>query len=264
MIPLGEGLWNNIRQGHGYTPAAYTMPTLGTHLALALWPDTAVRRYGATPGIPQDVAQQAHRSVHRELALAAGEGEALQIHSQQEHGGGNVVVALGPGDMIITAVTAGGTINIRSAGEAIHLPLTQHAWAVIRHPTQANLQAARHNIDAAVQVEMELVSSTVWYRQRRRHPVSCSRDTAQQAGSEERNAAASGEDRGREAPCEGIHPRTSSTTGIEILGGSLQHMRHVQWEPIHNAAAVDHNPLVANLAREAAGETVIVWNGRTP
>ena len=42
MIPLGKGLWNNIRQGQGYTPAAYTMPTLGTNLALALWTDAAV------------------------------------------------------------------------------------------------------------------------------------------------------------------------------------------------------------------------------
>ena len=142
MIPIGRGLWNNIRHGHGYTPAAYTMPTLGTHLALALWPETADGGHDASPGVPQDVAHQAHRTIQHKPTLETGEGDSLQIHSQHDHGSGNVIIALGPGDMIITAVSIGGTINIRNAGEAIHLPLTQHAWTVIRHPTQANLKAA--------------------------------------------------------------------------------------------------------------------------
>ena len=118
------------------------MPTLGTHLALALWPETADGGHDASPGVPQDVAHQAHRTIQHKPTLETGEGDSLQIHSQHDHGSGNVIIALGPGDMIITAVSIGGTINIRNAGEAIHLPLTQHAWTVIRHPTQANLKAA--------------------------------------------------------------------------------------------------------------------------
>ena len=264
MIPLGKGLWNNIRQGQGYTPAAYTMPTLGTNLALALWTDAAGEGQGVTHGITQETARQVHNAAHREPALATENEEALQVHSQHDHGGGNVAIALGPGDMIATAVSAGGTINIRNAGETIHLHLTQHAWSVIRHPTQANLQAARHNIDATVQVEMELVIGTVWHHQRRRHPVSRNRETVPPTGSEDRTSSAPGEDRDRGTTSEGIHARTPSAATIGTLGGSLQHMRHVQWESSHNVAAVDPNPLVADLAREAAGEAIIVWNGRTP
>ena len=122
MIPIGRGLWNNMRRGHGYTPAAYTMPTLGTHLALALWPETTDGGHDSTPGVPQDVAHQAYRTTQQEPTLGTGEEDAIQIHSQYDHGSGNVIIALGPGDMIITAVSTGGTINIRSAGEAIRLP----------------------------------------------------------------------------------------------------------------------------------------------
>ena len=264
MIPSGRGLWNSIRHGHGYTPAAYILPKLGTHLALALWPETADGGHDASPGVPQDIAHQAHRAIHHEPILATGEGDALQIHSRHDHGSGNVIIALGPGDMIITAVSIGGTINIRSAGEAIHLPLTQHAWTVIRHPTQANLQAARYNIDASVQVEMELVTGTVWHHQRRRQVVTSRRNTVTTAENAERNAATAGEERGQETPSEETNTRASPTTRIDTLGGSLQHMRHVQWESIPNAPVVDYNPLVANLAREAAGEVLSSFGGGAP
>ena len=64
----------------------------------------------------------------------------MQMHSRYNHGRGNVMIALAPGDMIITSVANGSTINIRNACEALHLSLTQHAWTVIRHPIQANIQ----------------------------------------------------------------------------------------------------------------------------
>ena len=193
-----------------------------------------------------------------------GEGDAFQIHSQYDHGSGNVIIALGPGDMIITAVSIGGTINIRNAGEAMHLPLTQHAWTVIRHPTQANLQAARHNIDAFVQVEMESVTGTVWHHQRRRQVVTRHRGpTTNSEPAEQNTAMADGECRqGR--PNEEANPRAPHTTSTSTLGGSLQHMRHVQWESTLNAPAVDNNPLVANLAREAVGEVLSSFGAGAP
>ena len=121
MIPLGRGLWNNIRRDRGHTPAAYAMPTLGTHLALALWPETADGGRGSSPGVPQDVAHQVRRAMQTWSTLEMREGGTLQIHSQHGHGSGNVILALGPGDVIIIAVSIGGTINIRNAGEAMHL-----------------------------------------------------------------------------------------------------------------------------------------------
>ena len=39
MIPLGGGVWSRISGNGGGTPAAYTMPSLGTHLALTIWAD---------------------------------------------------------------------------------------------------------------------------------------------------------------------------------------------------------------------------------
>ena len=256
MIPLGRGLRNTIRRDHGYTPAAYTMPTLGTHLALALWPESANGGRDASPGVPQDVAYQARRATQAEPTPETGEEDTFQIHSQYDHGSGNVIIALGPGDMIITAVSIGGTINIRNAGEAMHLPLTQHAWAVIRHPAQANLQAARHNIDAFVQVEMESVTGTVWHHQRRRHVVTRHRDPTTSSESAEQNAPATDGRFGQRRPNEEANPRTPYTASTSTLGGSLQHMCHVQWESVLNAPVVDNNPLVANIAREAAGEVL--------
>ena len=138
MMPLGRGLWNTIRRDNGSTPAAYTMPTLGTHLALALWPESADGGRSTSPGVTQDVAHEARRATQVEATSEAGVGEPIQIHSQYDHGSGNVMVALGPGDMIITAVSNGSTFHIRNACEAMHLSLTQHAWTVIRHPIQAN------------------------------------------------------------------------------------------------------------------------------
>ena len=98
------------------------MPTLGTHLALALWPKSADGGRDASPGVPQDVAYQARRATRSEPTPGTGEEDTFQIHSQYGHGSGNAIIALGPGDMIITAVSIGGAINIRNAGEAMHLP----------------------------------------------------------------------------------------------------------------------------------------------
>ena len=163
---------------------------------------------------------------------------------------------VGPGDMINTAVSNGGTINIRSASEAMHLPLTQHAWTVIRHPTQANLQAARHNIDAFVQIEIESVTGTVWHHQRRRRAATRYRDPTTTTETAEQNASAADGSCGQRRPSGEANPRTPCTTSASTLGGSLQHMSHVQWESALNAPVVDNNPLVANIAREAAGETL--------
>ena len=265
MIPLGKGLWNNIRQGQGYTPAAYTMPTLGTNLALALWTDAAGEGQGATHGITQETAQQVHSAAHRELALAAGDGEALQVHSQHDHGGGNVAIALGPGDMIATAVSAGGTINIRNAGETIHLHLTQHAWSVIRHPTQANLQAARHNIDATVQVELELVTGTVWHYQRRRHPVSNNRETVPPNGGGNHNSAAT-----RRRPRPGYNQRGESCT--DIFDRRNRNLGRLSSAHAARAMGILHTRCGGGpqslSGRSCPGSRrrnpIIVWNGRTP
>ena len=96
----------------------------------------------------------------------------MQMRSRYNHGRGNVMIALAPGDMTITSVANGGTISIINACEALHLSLAQHAWTVIRHPIQANLQSARHNIDPVVQIELESVTGVVWHYQRRCQPES--------------------------------------------------------------------------------------------
>ena len=209
---------------------------------------------GATsPGVTQDVAHEARRATQAEAIPETGEGDPIQIHSQFS---GNVIIALGPGDMIITAVSNGCTINIRNAGEAMHLPLTQHAWTVIRHPTQANLQAARHNIDAFVQVEIESATGTVWHHQRRRRAATRYTDPATTTEAAEQNTSAADGSCGQRRPSGEANPRTPCATSASTLGGSLQHTSHVQWESALNAPAVDNNPLVANIAREAAGETL--------
>ena len=138
----------------------------------------------------------------------------------------------------------------------MHLPLAQHAWTVIRHPAQANLQAARHNIDAFVQVEIESVTGTVWHHQRRRRAATRYRDPTTTTETAEQNASAADGSYGQRRPSEEANPRTPCTTSASTLGGSLQHMCNVQWEPVLNAPVVDNNPLVANIAREAAGETL--------
>ena len=127
---------------------------------------------------------------------------------------------------------------------------------MIRHPTQANLQAARHNIDAFVQVEMESVTGTVWLHQRRRHVGTRHRDPTTISESAEQNASTADGRCGQERPNEEANPRTPHTISTSTLGGSLQHVRHVQWETTHNAPVVDNNPLVADLARAAAGEVL--------
>ena len=242
MIPLGRGLWNTIRRDNGSTPAAYTMPTLGTHLALALWPESADGERSTSPGVTQDVAHEVRRAAQVTAIAEAEEGDPIQIHSQYNHGSGNVMIALGPGDMITTAVSNGGTINIRNACESMHPSLTQHAWTVIRHPIQANLQAARHNIDASAQIGLESVTGTVWHYQRRRQPDTRYMDPETATGTAEQNTPAAGGSTGQSRPSEEVNPRAPGTTSASTLSGPLQHLSYVQWESADNAPPVDNNP----------------------
>ena len=119
MIPLGGGLWNAIRHENGSTPAAYTMPTLGTHLALALWSEPQNDDRNASAGVTQDVANEARKAAQAATNAESGGEDDMQIHSRYGHGMGNVMIALAPGDMIVTAVSNGGTIGIKNACEVL-------------------------------------------------------------------------------------------------------------------------------------------------
>ena len=191
----------------------------------------------------------------------------MQTHSRYGHGMGNIMVALAPGDMIITAVSNGGTINIKNACEVSQLCLTHHAWTAIRHPIQANLQAVRHNIDSFVQVELEPVTGIVWHYQRRRQPSMRNVGSEVAAGSNERDTSVAGENTRQRRPNENSNLQTEvppSTTG-GALSGPLQQFRHVQWEqPNNNASSADDNPLVANAATEAAREALASFGEGAP
>ena len=244
-----RGLWNTIRRENGSTPAAYTMPTLGTHLALALWPESPDGERNASAGVTQDVAHEARRAAQATTIVETEEEYPMQIHSRYDHGMGNVMIALAPGDMIITAVPNGGTINIRSACEALQLSLIQHAWTAIRHPIQANLHAARHSIDSLVQIELESVTGTVWHYQRRRQPDTRYMDPGTTTGTTERNTTVTWESTGQSRPNEEANPQAPTTANGGALSGPLQYLSHVQWDQDSNASPVDNNPLVAGMAR---------------
>ena len=104
MKPLGRGIWNTIRCDNGSTPAAYAMPTLGTHLALALWPESADNERSASAGVTQDVANEVRRAAQAATIVGTDGGDPMRMHSRYKHSRGNVMIALAPGDMIITAV----------------------------------------------------------------------------------------------------------------------------------------------------------------
>ena len=248
MIPLGGGLWNAIRHENGSTRAAYTMPMLGTHLALALWPEPQDGDRSASAGATQDVANEARRTVQAATITESGGEDVMQIHSRYEHDMGNVIIALGPGDMIITAVSNGGTISIKNACETLQLSLTHYAWTTIRHPIQAILQAARHNIDSFVQIELGSVTSVVWHYQGRRQPDTRYVDSGAATGTTERNTTGAGEGIGQRRPNEddNSQPEISPTTTVGTLSGPLQQLSHVRWGQASNASPVDSNPLVIN------------------
>ena len=169
--------------------------------------------------------------------------------------------------MIVTAVSNGGTIKIRSACEVMHITLTRHVWVAICHPIQANLQAARHNIDPVVQIEIESVTGIVWHYQRRRQPNRWSKDSEEPAGTPERNTTGTGEDNSQRRHNESTNPQTegppSATSGE--FNGPLQQLRHAQWEqPNSNAPSVDHNPLVASAATDAAREVLASFGEGAP
>ena len=63
------------------------------------------------------------------------------------------------------------SIKVNNTCDSIEAVLTHDAWIAIHHPIQANLQAARHLLDPATQIELESVTGTVWDYQRRRQPV---------------------------------------------------------------------------------------------
>ena len=154
VIPLGGGIWNATRQENGSSPAAHTMPSPGTQLALALWPGLQAESARTPNGVAQANANDALRVARAASAIDTDGEEAIRIHSRYDHGMGNIMMAIAPGDMIVTAVPNGGTIKIRSACEVIQISLTHHAWVAICRPLQANLQAARHTIDPVVQIEL--------------------------------------------------------------------------------------------------------------
>ena len=80
------------------------MPTLGTHLALALWPESADGERSASAGVTQDVANEVRRAAQAATTVGTDGGDLMQMHSRYNHSRGNVMIALAPGDMIITAV----------------------------------------------------------------------------------------------------------------------------------------------------------------
>ena len=176
MIPPGGGIWNATRQDNGSSPAAYTMPSLGTQLALALWPGQHAENAPTLNGVAQANANDAPRAVRTTLAIDTAGEDSIRIHSQYDHW------PIAPGDMIVTAVSNGGTIKIRSACEVIQISLTHHAWVAICHPFQANLQAARHIIDPVAQIELESVTGIVWHYRRRRQPNRWGTDTEEPTG----------------------------------------------------------------------------------
>ena len=267
MIPLGGGLWNATRQENGSTPAAYTMPTLGTQLALALRPEPQDGDRNASTGVAQDIANEAFRTVRTVADTEPWGEDDMHIHSRYAHGMGNIMIALAPGDMIITAVSNGGTISIRNACEVLQLSLTHRAWTAIRHPSQANLQAARHNIDSFVQIELEAVTGTVWHYQRKRQPNMRKVDSDEAAGSTERNTSATGENAWQRRLNENSNPQTEvpPNTTDGALSGPLQQLRHAQWErSIKNVPSVDNNPLAANVATEAAREALASFGAGAP
>ena len=73
MIPLGGGLQNATRHENGSTPAAYTMPTLGTQLAVALWPEPQEGDRSASAGVTQDTASEALRTARATTTLSSVE-----------------------------------------------------------------------------------------------------------------------------------------------------------------------------------------------
>ena len=253
MIPLGGGMWNSMRNNSGDTPAAYTMPSLGTHLALALRANQQLE----PGGIGIEEANEALRTARASMTANSGEEEAMDVHCQFEHGLGNVRIALAPGDIIVTTVVNGGTIQIRSACESMQVPLTHHARVAIHHPVQANMRAARHTIDPTVQIEFELVVGTVWLYQRRRQGNNVreprtNRQSCDGARPDNREAETDGAaaPNTRDVPME--EPIHRPHDGLD---GTLRQLRHVAWENSdEDTATIDHNPAAANNATQASRE----------
>lgn len=169
LIPLGGGTWRETAGEAGATPAAYTMPSLGTQIALALWPGYPEASDSAVEGVPQEEAHEVR--AHTMNMIAEVDHDAMHLHSLLENGLTNISVALGPGDIIIAAVAAGGSIRIRDACEGVEVVLPHHASVAITHPNQAGMHAARHLIDETTQIALESVTGAVWHYQRRRRTV---------------------------------------------------------------------------------------------
>ena len=189
----------------------------------------------------------------------------MDAYCQFEHGPGNVRIALAPGDTIVTTVISGGTVQIRNSCESMQIALTHHAGVAIHHPIQADMRAARHGIDPAIQVVLESATGNVWIHQRRRQN-SAAREQHNRHG---RRANDDGE---RTNPCETEADDTTNPTPGDVpmeatphnphgeLQGTLGQLRHVTWgSSSESATTVDHNPEVATNATHASREVLATF-----
>ena len=257
-------MWRNVRCNEDGTPATYTMPSLGTHLGLTLYGNQQAPRGGTS----SDTASEILRTTRANAAATTTnpqEEETMDTYCQFEHGPGNVRIALAPGDTIVTTVISGGTVQIRNSCESMQIALTHHAGVAIHHPIQADMRAARHGIDPAIQVVLESATGNVWIHQRRRQN-SAAREQHNRHG---RRANDDGE---RTNPCETEADDTTNPTPGDVpmeatphnphgeLQGTLGQLRHVTWgSSSESATTVDHNPEVATNATHASREVLATF-----
>ena len=142
MIALGGGVWAPSQAAATVaTPASYSMPTLGTQVALALRANTSEEQ--AQPrDIPREVAVAALGAGRASHLVSEVEDSALQAHSYHSDGLANMSIALASGDIIIAAVALGGLIRVRDACEGLKC----------RSNTRRGLQSYNLTLSASAQL----------------------------------------------------------------------------------------------------------------
>eukprot|EP00969_Alexandrium_andersonii_P271208 11986968-Alexandrium_andersonii.AAC.1 len=88
---------------------------------------------------------------------------AVSLEGEELPGGvANWSGHLHPGEGLVLAVRAGGSLAVRAPGEWSRVPVGSPAWVVVAHPSRAAVAAAREGVAAAVAVRAECAAGQVW------------------------------------------------------------------------------------------------------
>ena len=135
IVPLGGGAWERMDQTRRAHAASTVLPSLGTRIALALWPSER-EVDGTPPALDRDAAVAVTTGAEG-AAACTDIGLAMAATVATASGEWRCEDAMQPGETLVIAAAGGGRLRVETQRERITVDLAHAAWICVHHPTSA-------------------------------------------------------------------------------------------------------------------------------